>query len=62
MELYEKSAKPEDPVEFCRDFFSRGNGVDVKEILAENESLRERILTLQGQLEELEARAAQPRK
>lgn len=54
MELYESNFKPENSFDYCRDFFSRIDGIDIKDVLAERDQLQERLRELNQQIEDIE--------
>lgn len=54
MELYESNFKPENSWDFCRDFFSKIDGIDINDVKAENEQLQARIQELSQQIEAMQ--------
>jgi cob(I)alamin adenosyltransferase len=59
VQLYETNEKPANPTAFCRDHFSRIDGVDIDVINAENQRLAARLEELKGKLEALEKELAE---
>lgn len=52
-QLYDSAEKPTESEVYCRDFFSRMEGVDMAAVLAENEQLKAKIEELTKTAEEL---------
>ena len=54
-ELYESNARPngDASIAYCRDYFSKIDGVDINVVRAENEHLQERLNDLNNEIERL---------
>jgi hypothetical protein len=49
--LYEEPEKPENPVDFIKQFLGSASDVDVEALKGENEALKQRVEELQAKLE-----------
>ncbi|KAJ3100824.1 hypothetical protein HDU96_010203 [Phlyctochytrium bullatum] len=55
--LYEEPEKPENPLEFVKQFLGGPSDIDVEALKHENEELKKRVEELQAKIDELSARA-----
>ncbi|KAL3901190.1 MAG: hypothetical protein SGCHY_000792 [Lobulomycetales sp.] len=55
--LYEESDKPENPVDFIKQFLGSPSEVDVEALREENEQLKQKVVELKASLEELSSTA-----
>ena len=58
--LYEEPEQPTDPLNFIRQQLGAGEGVDVDQLVRENQELKAKIASLQQTISELEAKLNAP--
>ena len=58
--LYEEPEKPENPLEFVKQFLGGPANLELENLKAENEELKKRVEELEGKLEEMTRASQQP--
>ena len=56
--LYEEPEKPDNPLEFVKQFLGGGGEVDVEALKRENDELKKKVSDLETQLNDLKTRGA----